>query len=63
MSILHESQLFQADAFDLQSLLLLFNLQEEIPHNELVFLLHDEHDWYHVLQLPDSMTVSRSTKE
>ncbi|CAF5204040.1 unnamed protein product, partial [Rotaria magnacalcarata] len=39
--ILYESQLFQNDALDLQSLLLLFNPREEIPKNELIFLFHN----------------------
>jgi hypothetical protein len=60
--ILYESQLFQNDAFDLQSLLLLFNTQQEIPKNELVFLFHNEYDWHNLLVLPDSLTVKNNNR-
>lgn len=52
----YESQLFENDALDLQSLLLLFNPQQEIPKNELIFLFHDEHEWHNLLVLPDHVT-------
>ena len=49
---MNESQVFQNEALDLQSLLLFFNWSEEIPPNELLFLFHDEQEWCHRLVLP-----------
>ena len=57
---LSESQLFQSDALDLQSLLLLFNTEQPIPPNELLFLFHSEYDWHNLLVLPDRMTVNNN---
>ncbi|CAF2059285.1 unnamed protein product [Rotaria magnacalcarata] len=54
--ILYESQLFQNDALDLQSLLLLFNPREEIPKNELIFLFHNDYNWHNLIVLPDHKT-------
>ncbi|CAF0843880.1 unnamed protein product [Adineta steineri] len=52
---LYESQLFENDALDLQSLLLIFNPQKEIPKNELIFLFHNEYDWHNLLVLPNHL--------
>ena len=60
--MLYESQLFQNDALDLQSLLLLFNTQEEIPKNELIFLFDNEHDWHNLIVLPDRITGKNNNR-
>lgn len=57
---LSESQLFRADALDVQSLMLLFSPQQAIPKNELLFLFHNEYDWHHLLVLPDCLTVENN---
>ncbi|UJR37629.1 hypothetical protein I4U23_030326 [Adineta vaga] len=57
---LYESQLFQNDALDLQSLLLFFNPHDRIPKNELMFLFHNEHDWHNLLVLPNRLTIKNN---
>ncbi len=59
---MYESQLFQTDALDLQSLLLLYNTVQEIPPNELIFLFDNENDWHNLLVLPDRMTVKNNIR-
>lgn len=50
---LRECQLFQTNALDLQSLLLLFYSHQTIPSNEFMFLFRNESDWHNLLILPD----------
>jgi len=50
---LRECQLFQTNALDLQSLLLLFHSHQTIPSNEFMFLFRNESDWHNLLILPD----------
>jgi hypothetical protein len=59
---LYESQLFQNDALDRQSLLLLFNSHDNIPKNELMFLFRNEYDWHNLLVLPDRMTIKNNNQ-
>jgi hypothetical protein len=59
---LYESQLFQSDALDLQSLLLLYNTTQAIPPNELIFLFDNEYNWHNLLVLPDRMTVKNNIR-